>query len=203
MNTSSQRRSAAAYTQNISAPSRNRAISVRGLIGLALAVLLPPVGIFFLWRQGVFRTRGRMLVTARSAVEMMALVVLLTPRAELSAQTPVPATPVQVTAAPVGETVTALTNIEQLLYEKQLADALAAGKTEEDLLTEQQRLEKVNAENEAIYNTIVYSVYKNAKYYHREAICGNQTNGRSLTVREALHEGLGQCRNCLPPVPTG
>ena len=98
---------------------------------------------------------------------------------------------------------TALTNIEQLLYEKQLADALAAGKTEEDLLTEQQRLEKVNAENEAIYNTIVYSVYKNAKYYHREAICGNQTNGRSLTVREALHEGLGQCRNCLPPVPTG
>ena len=200
---SAQRRSGSAYTQNINAPSKNRAISRRGWFGIIAAVLLPPVGIYFLWREGVFQTRGRMLITTLATLEMMFLIVLVTPRAELNSVSPVPAAPPSVTAAPVGETVNALTNMEQLIYERMRAEALAAGRDEESLLTQQELLEKVNAQNEVIYNTTVYSVYSNAKYFHREPICGNQTNGRSLTTREALREGLGQCPNCLPDLPSG
>ncbi len=168
-----------------------------------LTLLLPPVGLFFLWQQGVFRTRGRMLLTVISTLEMMALCVVLTPRQELTPRVPVPAAPAQVTAAPEGQTLNALYNIEQLLYEQQLADVLAAGGTERDLLTEEEKLQEVSAENEAILNTAVYSVYSNAKYYHVGKVCGNQTNARELTVRKALQEGLDPCPDCNPPVPDG
>lgn len=200
MNTEYQRRTGN-YTRNISAPSKTGGVSLRGLIGLLLAILLPPVGIFFLWNRGVFRTRGRVLLTGIATLEMGALVVLLTPHATLVSQLPVPMAPPSVTAAPIGQTVNALTNLEELLYQKQLADALASGGTAEELLTEQERLERINAENEVIFETVVYSVFNNAKYYHADSICGNQTNGRTLTVREALREGLGACPNCNPPSP--
>jgi len=80
-------------------------------------ILLPPVGLFFLWSQGVFRTRGRMLLTALATVEMMALCVILTPRAEMVSQLPLPVVPQSVTAAPADDNLSALYNIEQLIYE--------------------------------------------------------------------------------------
>ena len=144
-----------------------------------------------------------MLITAISTLEMVALIVLITPRPELATVSPMPAPPPSVTAAPAGETVKALTNLEQLIYEHDLAQAIARGGSEEDLKTDEERLAEANARNEVIYNTTVYSVYSNAKFFHREPICGNQTNGRSLTTREALREGLGQCPNCKPDLPTG
>lgn len=193
----------AGYTAGVERPSRPRAVSARGVAGLVLTLLVPPVGLMFLWSQGVFRTRGRMLLTVISTLEMMALCVVLTPRQELTPRVPVPAAPAQVTAAPEGQTLNALYNIEQLLYEQQLADVLAAGGTERDLLTEEEKLQEVSAENEAILNTAVYSVYSNAKYYHVGKVCGNQTNARELTVRKALQEGLEPCPDCNPPVPDG
>ena len=189
----------AGQTARVERPSKERAISLRGVAGLALTLLLPPVGLFFLWRQGVFRTRGRLLLTALATVELTALVVLLTPHQELTPRTPVPAAPPEVTAAPAGQTLTALSNIEQLLYEQQLAQVLESGGTARDLLTEEQKLELANTENEAIYETIVYSVYSNAVYYHATKVCRTQTNGRELTVRDALREGLQPCPNCNPP----
>lgn len=173
---------------------------MRGVTGLLLTLLLPPVGLMFLWRRGVFRARGRMLLTALATVEMAALFVLLTPHQELTPRSPVPATPPAVTAAPEGETLTALSNIEQLLYEQQLAKVQEAGGTAYDLLTEEEKLELANAENEAVYETIVYSVFGNdAVYYHATKVCRTQTNGRELTVRDALREGLQPCPNCNPP----
>lgn len=184
-------------------PSRERAISLRGVGGLVLTVLLPPVGLFYLWQQGVFRTRGRLLLTGLATVEMAALVALLTPKQELTPRAPVPAAPVQVTAAPEGQTLNALSNIEQLLYEQQLAKVQEAGGSAYDLLTEEEKLELVNAENEEIYNTTVYSVYgDDAVYYHATKVCRTQTNGRELTVRDALREGLQPCPNCNPPAIT-
>lgn len=193
-------KSAAGYTAGVERPSRDRAMSGRGLLGLVLTLLLPPVGLFYLWSAGVFRSRGRLVLTGLAAVEMTALVVLLTPHQELTSRLPVPAAPPQVTAAPEGETLNALYNIEQLLYEQQLAQVLEAGGTERDLLTEEQKLEVVNQQNEEVYNTIVYSVYGNeAVYYHATKVCKTQTNGRELTVRDALREGLQPCPNCNPP----
>lgn len=195
--------SGAGYTAGVERPSKPRAVSVRGVVGIVLTLLMPPVGLLFLWTQGVFRTRGRMLLTVLSTLEMMALFVWLTPHQELSPRVPVPAAPVSVTAAPQTDTLNALYNIEQLLYEQQLADVLAAGGTERDLLTEEEKLQEASAETEAIYNTVVYSVYSNAKFYHSSKVCGHQTNGRELTVRKALQEGLDPCPDCNPPVPDG
>ena len=193
-------KSAAGYTAGVERPSRDRAMSGRGLLGLVLTLLLPPGGLFYLWSAGVFRSRGRLVLTGLAAVEMTALVVLLTPHQELTSRLPVPAAPPQVTAAPEGETLNALYNIEQLLYEQQLAQVLEAGGTERDLLTEEQKLEVVNQQNEEVYNTIVYSVYgSEAVYYHATKVCKTQTNGRELTVRDALREGLQPCPNCNPP----
>ena len=185
---------------SIQRPSKQRAISLRGLGSILLLILLPPVGLLVMWRNGVFRTRGRMLLTTLATLEMMVIAVLLTPRAELTNQKPLPVSPVAVTAAPAEENLNALYNIEELLYEQQLAQVLEAGGTERDLLTEEQKLEVVNQQNEEVYNTIVYSVYgSEAVYYHATKVCKTQTNGRELTVRDALREGLQPCPNCNPP----
>ena len=187
------------YAARVEKPTRQRAVSGRGLAGILLTLLLPPVGLFFLWRQGVFRTRGRMLLTALATVEMTALFVWLTPHQELTPRMPVPAAPALVTAAPQGETLNALSNIEQLLYEQQLAKVIDAGGSARDLLTEEEKLDIQNAQNEAAYETVVYSVFSNAVYYHATKVCRTQTNGRELTVRDALREGLQPCPYCNPP----
>ena len=175
-------------------------MSSRGVAGLILTLILPQVGLFYLWRNGVFRARGRMLLTMLATVEMALVAVWLTPHADLTPQMPVPAAPVQVTTAPEDETLTALSNIEQLIYDKQLADVQAAGGSERDLMTEEEKLEQINAENEVVYETVVYCVYgDSAVYYHASRVCGTQTNGRELTVRDALREGLQPCPDCNPP----
>ena len=48
------------YTAHVERPSKQGAVSSRAVWGLILTVLLPPVGLMFLWHRGVFRTRGRM-----------------------------------------------------------------------------------------------------------------------------------------------
>ena len=79
-------------------PTPQRSVPPRAIFGLVLTVLLPPVGLLYLWHQGVFRSRGRVLLTALATVEMALLVVWLTPHAELTPRAPVPAAPPQVTA---------------------------------------------------------------------------------------------------------
>ena len=90
--------------------------------------------------------------------------------------------------------------IEQLLYEQQLAEVIEQGGSEEDLMTEEQLEAQREAEKQEVLNTIVYCVYNDAIYYHANKICGTQTNGRELTVEEAMSEGLGACKTCNPPV---
>ncbi|MBQ9720546.1 MAG: hypothetical protein IJV64_07620, partial [Oscillospiraceae bacterium] len=89
-----------------------------------------------------------------------------------------------------------------LLYEQQLAQVLDAGGTASDLLTEEQKLEAVNAQNEEADEATVYSVFSNAIYYHATKVCRTQTNGRELTVRDALREGMQPCPYCNPPTVT-
>ena len=192
----------AGYTANLERPSKARNYSVRGVVGLLLTLLLPPVGLLYLWSQGVFRARGRMVLTVLATVEMTALLVVLTPRQELAPRQPMPAAPAAVTAQPEGETLNALYNIEQLLYEQQLAEVIAAGGSERDLMTEEEKLEQATQQNEIIYATTVYCVFDNAVYYHVGRVCGTQTNGRELTVREAIQEGLAPCPDCNPPAPS-
>ena len=190
----------AAYTPNMDVPG-GRKKGNRGLLALILTLLLPPVGLAFLWRRGVFRTRGRVLLSCVATIEMAVLLALLLPTAELPQEAPMAHLPVAVTIAPDDGIVTALSNIDQLLAQQQAADA-AASATEVPL-TDEEAAAQHAAEQEAILNTIVYSVYSNAKYYHAAEICGTQSNRRALTIREAMNEGMGACKNCNPPVYTG
>ena len=189
-----------AYTPNMDTTERTRR-SNRALGGLLLTLLLPPIGIAYLWRRGVFRTRGRVLLSCVATIEMAVLLALLLPTAELPQEAPMAHLPVAVTIAPDDGIVTALSNIDQLLAQQQAADAAAAAT--EVPLTDEEAAAQHAAEQEAILNTIVYSVYSNAKYYHASEICGTQSNRRALTVREAMNEGMGACKNCNPPVYTG
>ena len=189
-----------AYTPNMDTPQPARR-SKRALGSFLLTLLLPPIGIAYLWRRGVFRTRGRVLLSCVATIEMAVLLALLLPTAELPQEAPMAHLPVAVTIAPDDGIVTALSNIDQLLADQQAADA-AASATEAPI-TDAEAEAQHAAEQEAILNTIVYSVYSNAKYYHAAEICGTQSNRRALTIREAMNEGMGACKNCNPPVYTG
>ena len=190
----------AAYSPNVQTPGKKKTVSARGIFGLILSILIPPLGLMFLWRKGVFRPRGRMFITAVSTIEMMVICILLMPKETLETHLPAPQVPVAVTQAPETDTLTALSNIEQLLYEQQLADIKAQGGSELDLMSDEELEQIRSEEEEALKNTIVYSVYNGAIKYHKGKICGTQTNGRQLTVEQAMKEGLAVCTNCNPPV---
>ena len=92
-------------------------ISRRALRGLLLTLLLPPVGLVYLWRGGVFRLRGRILVTALACIEMTILLStglfgLIQWDRRPATQTPVPGNAAAVTAYPGDDTVNALSNID-------------------------------------------------------------------------------------------
>lgn len=185
-----------AYTPNMETPSGRRKGN-RGLMGLILTLLIPPIGLAYLWRNGVFRTRGRMLLTVLATIEMTLICVLLMPEQEIITDLPVPVPPVAVTAAPRDDVTSALSNIEQVLAAQQaemgIEPEVAATLTPEEKAAKQ-------AEEEAILNSKVYSVYSGAKLYHSSTVCGTQSNRRELTVREAMAEGMGACKDCNPPV---
>lgn len=189
-----------AYTPNMDTPEKTRS-NKRALGSFLLTLLLPPIGIAYLWRRGVFRTRGRMLLTGIATLEMAAVLLCILPTPQLVQDMPVPHLPLAATVAPDDGIVSALSNIDQLLAQEQAAEA-AASVTPEPL-TDEEAAAQHAAEQEAILNTTVYSVYTNAKYYHATEICGTQSNRRALTVREAMNEGMGACPNCNPPVYTG
>ncbi len=192
----------ASYTTSVERPSGGRLVGLRGVLTLLLVLVLPPVGLLVMWGRGVFRARGRAVLTTLATVEMAVALVLLTPKQQLPTQQPVPAAPAAVTVAPTDDSLDALYNIEELIYQQQLAEVVAQGGTERDLMTEEQKLNEANEANEAILDTVVYSVFNHAKYYHAEKVCQHQTNGRTLTVREAMKESLAPCPNCNPPIPS-
>ena len=189
-------------SQAMRRPTKERVISARGLGVILLLLILPPVGLLVLWHRGVFRTRGRMLLTALATLEMTLLVVLLTPKPTLTSQLPLPVAPPEVTQAPEEETLSALYNIEELIYQQQLEQVRAQGGNEDDLLTEEQKLQNQEIQREEILNTTVYAVFSHAQRYHSQRVCGTQSNNRELTVREAMMEALSPCPDCNPPVWT-
>ena len=97
---------------------------------------------------------------------------------------------------------TALSNMDELLYQQQVQNAQNSGAQIEDPNAEAERQARIEAKQEEINDTIVYAVNSGAKYYHAVQVCGNQSNRRSLTVREAILEGLGACSDCNPPSPS-
>lgn len=198
MSTNNRPRNRRAYTPNMRTPTVEKD-ERRVPLAIILLLLLPPIGLYYLWRMGVFRTRGRFFMTAIAMVEMTLIMVLLLPAKSTPTQQPIPSVPVAATVVPSGEIINALSNIDQLLADQQAESADYA-----DITPEPTDQAAYRAEQEAILNTTVYSVFgSSAKYYHSVEICGTQTNRRALTVREAMTEGMGACPNCDPPVYIG
>ena len=142
------------------------------------------------------------LITGLSTLWMAVILALALPGAEVLTISPAPVAPVAATVAPNDGVVTALSNIDQLLAEQMAAEA-ALNPTPEPEIADAEAEAARRAEQEAILNTTVYSVFNKAVYYHSREVCGTQSNRRSLTVREAMSEGMGACSNCNPPVYTG
>ncbi|MBQ6595891.1 MAG: hypothetical protein IJH78_09560 [Clostridia bacterium] len=176
-------------------PRRRRMNS--DILGIILAVALPPVGLCYLWRIGALNTRGRAVMSGIATVEMTLLIALFLPGIFSSASqvvAPVPGSAALITPAPESDVATALSNMEQLLRiqeaEQTGGDVTIAAMTDQELAEA----------SEALLNSTVYGVYsREARYYHSKTVCGRQSNLRTMTLREALQEGLGPCPDCNPP----
>ena len=203
MRASANAQRASAYTPNMEAPS-GVSRAKRGPFGLALTLLVPPLGLLFLWRNGVFRTRGRMLLTVVATIEMAIIFTIAMPKPELYTSLPVPVVPLAVTPAPKDDVVTALSNIDQLLAAQQAENAMLSGDEETQAALSAEERARLEAEQEAILNTTVYCYYgSGTRFYHAREVCGTQSNRQMLTVREALAKYLGACPDCNPPAYTG
>ena len=178
-------------------------LSQRALFALVLCVLIPPAGLLYIWRLGVFRTRGRVVVSALACVVMIimfstGLFGLMDWSSMPPTVAPVPGAAVAVTAHPDDETLNALSNIDDIIaMDMGSAEAATISPDATPMLTQEEQL----AQQQEILNTTVYAVHRGAKYYHKSTVCGNQSNGRALTVAEAIAENMGACPNCDPPVP--
>ena len=182
------------YSPSMNMPGSSVPRSGRGVFAMLLCFLLPPLGLMFLWRKGVFMLRGRVLITLLATVEMMIIAVLLTPASVVSTVTPIPGSAERYTAASESDALTALSNMDELIRQQQAAEA---GETYISPVDQAAQL----AQQQEILNTIVYTYNgSGARYYHSVTVCGNQSNLRSRTVQEALAKQLGPCPDCNPPV---
>ena len=189
------------YTPNMEAPGQRKRRSSRAIWGVILTLVLPPVGMVFLWRAGVFRTRGRVVLTCLGTVILGVWCACLIPNQELHSDVPVPVVPAQVTLAPDDGTSSALSNLDQLLAQRQAERDKAAGITPEPTSTNDPAF---LAEQEAILHMTVYAYAgRGARYYHSQTVCNYQSNRRELTVEEAMLDGMGACPDCKPPVYLG
>lgn len=178
-------------------------LSGRAVCALVLCLIVPPLGLAYMWRLGVFRNRGRVIISVIACIEMMIMLSagmfgLVRRGSNMPTVEPVPGVAAAVTAHPDDETINALSNIDDIIAMNMKNEAnndISPDAT--PILTQQEML----AQQEEIYNTIVYSVHRGAKYYHVSTVCGTQSNGRALTIREAIAENMGACPNCDPPVP--
>lgn len=183
-----------AYSPNISMPGSSIKSPGRGAFGIALTLLLPPIGLMFLWRKGVFRTRGRILITAVATIEMAVAIALMMPAASITTAMPIPGAAARFTPAPESEVLTALSNMDELLRQQQAAEA---GETYVSPIDQAAMM----AQQEEILASTVYTYNgEGARYYHSVTVCGNQSNLLTLTVEEALAKGLGPCPDCNPPI---
>lgn len=200
---STRRRSSArrTYSPHMDPRPTRRRRSWRPVIGIVLTLLLPPLGLAYMWREGVFKTRGLVVMSCVGTLVMALWIALLLPEKELPQTVPVPAVPASVTVAPDDGTASALSNLDALLAQRQAERDAAAGITPEPTATTSAEF---LAEQEAILHTTVYAYAgTGARYYHSRSVCGNQSNFRQLTIEEAMLEQMGPCPDCNPPVYVG
>jgi len=177
-------------------------MSGRAIRTLVLCLVLPPVGLLYMWRKGVFRFKGRVVVSVLSGIVLMLMMSwgffgLIDWSSMPNTVEPVPGNAAKVTPQPDDETINALSNIDDVIAMNMGDPEATLAPDATPMLTQEEEM----ALQQEVMNTTVYSVFRGAKYYHSNTVCGNQSNGRELTVQEAITEGMAACPNCNPPVP--
>lgn len=200
-NSSSDRYSSGGSSSRFREQRKSSAISMRAIVALVLLVVLPPVGIALMWYKGIFRLRGRVLMTVLGTIVMAVAFGFLMPDAVVTEVQPQQSRASLRGPLPTDAALNALSNMEQLLAGVEnkpvVNDDLneATGQTVADDVVQET---EVPADP---MQAVVYCVNVDAVYYHAESECRGQANHRSLTVGQALSEGLKPCGRCDPPTP--
>lgn len=157
-----------------------------------LCLLLPPIGVLLLWRSSRMTMPVRAALSA-AGLASMTLIFFLLMRPTSTASTtilPVPVTPVQ---AGYGVSATDPYTAQATNVPAQPDAVIISSEPTADPSVAQEPGELTD-------DTIVYAVTNNASSYHLSVICDQQENHRSLTLREALDEGLAPCEKCVGAV---
>lgn len=180
----------------------SQGITRRAVIALLLLVVLPPVGILMMWRRGIFQLRGRVLLTVVSVAILTAMFTFMMPSGTVVEVQPSAVKAGLRTPLPTDAALNALSNMEELLagVENQPITATDETAVTEETVTEETVVAETE-EPEDVMQQVVYSVRSGAKYYHTSGECNGQVNRRSLTVQQAISEGLKPCTRCDPPSP--
>ena len=169
------------------APSRympaNNAPSIAILA--ALCLLLPPVGVMLVWRARRMAMPLRIGLSAAGFLSTtLIFFLLMRPSDAVSNILPTPVIPSQDGYG----TITA----NQSAVEPEISNVPAQPDAFAPQPTEEPR-----DPGSLTDDSTVYAVTNNASSYHLNPICDLQENHRSLTLREALNEGLAPCEKCI------
>lgn len=182
-----------AYSPFMRQPNKDKSRAVRVALALILTVFLPPLGILYAWRAGVFPTAGLVVLTVFGCLLLGGIFYVALPNTTPHTILPTPGSPQRVTAVSDTDVTTALSNIDSLLG---LAEESSATEPQATLSPEE---EAELARQQEIFSIKVYAVNSGAKYYHVDSVCRGQINSRELTIGEAIEEGLQPCGRCKPP----
>ena len=153
-----------------------------------LCLLVPPVGILLVWRAQHMDIPTRAIFSAAGfAATTLIFFLLMRPSAAVSNIVPTPATPQTIGYGAAAAEIPA-PSIPVAPAPGTVPAAPSAPETSDPSL---------QTTGELTDDTIVYAVTNNASSYHLSQICGTQENHRSLTLRDALREGLAPCDQCV------
>jgi len=168
------------------------------LIGI-LCLLVPPVGLVMAWRSRETSIQSRIICSAAAFISMTFLFwLLMSPAQAPSDIRPMPATPLIAGYGSVSQTV----SVPNAPAQPGAAPAPVTGDTQPvDPFSEPADTPAdapvILSPSELTGESLVFAVTNNASSYHLYEICDMQENRRTLTLQEALNEGLTPCEKCV------
>ena len=95
-------------------------MSGRALRTLLLCLLVTPIGLLYMWRNGVFRLKGRVIISLACCLEMMLVLSwgffgIIDWGVMPNTVEPIPGNAARVTPQPDDETINALSNIDEVI----------------------------------------------------------------------------------------
>ncbi len=155
----------------------------------ALCLLLPPVGTLLALRSEKINSTLRVCLSAVAVAAMTFFFCLfLRPESSGYDNRPVPITPAQAGYATTPGSVAPAQPAAIVPVQPAVPQFTEAPVTEQDVPAGAAALSD---------DTTVYALAENATNFHLYETCEDQINGRALTLRQALDEGLTPCPKCV------